>query len=134
MIIGVGTDICDIKRIAQLIERFNTRFLTKVFTDYEQLYCDHQAAQAACYAKRFAAKEAVAKALAGAQTTSLSWQEVEVRNAPSGQPYIELYGQARQRFEQAVSQGYHPSLHISLSDEPPYALAFAILSAARRQA
>jgi len=90
MIIGIGTDICDIRRIEQSIDKFGVRFLEKTFTSNEQTYCDAKARPAMSYAKRFAAKEAVAKALSGANTGSLSWTSVEVENDLSGRPKVNL--------------------------------------------
>ena len=97
MIIGIGTDICDIRRIEQSIEKFGERFLNKTFTSVEQAYCEGRARPAMSYAKRFAAKEAVAKALAGEDTGSLSWTSVEVQNDPSGRPIVFLTKDAEKR-------------------------------------
>jgi len=90
MILGIGTDICDIRRIEQSIEKFGDRFLNKTFTTNEQTYCNAKARPAMSYAKRFAAKEAVAKALAGEGTGSLAWTSVEVSNDPSGRLQLHL--------------------------------------------
>ena len=127
MIIGIGTDICDIRRIKDLIDKHESRFLDKVFSKNERMFCDKRAARIEGYAKRFAAKEAVAKALAGANTGALSWQDVEVVNSPSGRPEIVLHGEALARIEK-TAQGKKWQINLSLSDEPPYALAFVIVS------
>ncbi len=127
MIIGIGTDICDIRRIEKSIEKFGDRFLDKIFTQFEQAYCESKSGKAAYYAKRFAAKEAVAKALAGAETGALSWHDVEVSNDPSGRPTINLYGKAKKRLEQHTQNKASVAVHISLSDDYPYALAYAIV-------
>jgi len=129
MIIGIGTDICDINRISQTLEKYGQKFKLKTFTEGERVYCDNKAVPANAYAKRFAAKEAVAKALAGNRTGSLSWTDVEVVNQPSGRPEIILHGSAKARLKERLPEGYHGSIHISLSDDPPYAQAFAIVEA-----
>jgi len=121
MILGIGTDLCDIRRIETLLERHGERFKEKVFTQGERETCDARAASAACYAKRFAAKEAVAKALAGEETGALPWHSVEVVNDPSGRPKVILHGEAAARLPQDAQ------LHLSLTDDPPYAQAFVIV-------
>ena len=126
MILGIGTDICDIRRIEQSIEKNGDRFLDKIFTQGEREYCDAKARPAMSYAKRFAAKEAVAKALAGAETGSLSWKSVEVQNDPSGRPVAILTGQALARLSAHNETGFEGRIHLSLSDDFPYATAFAI--------
>tara|TARA_R110002020_G_scaffold267605_6_gene482777 strand:- start:429 stop:830 length:402 start_codon:yes stop_codon:yes gene_type:complete len=131
VIIGIGTDICDIKRISQVIEKYGERFKAKTFTEGEQAYCESKAVPENAYAKRFAAKEAVAKALAGNNTGALSWTDVEVRNHPSGRPEIVLHGTAQARLNERTPEGHHSLLHISLSDDPPYAQAFAIVEAVK---
>lgn len=129
MIIGIGTDICDIRRIEQSIEKFGERFLNKTFTADEQAYCDCKARPAMSYAKRFAAKEAVAKALAGEDTGSLSWTSVEVLNDPSGRPTVKLMKDAKTRANQRCPDEHKFVIHVSLSDDYPYATAFAIAEA-----
>lgn len=129
MIIGIGTDICDINRIAQTLDKHGVKFKAKVFTATEQAYCDSKAIPVNAYAKRFAAKEAVAKALAGEDTGSLSWTDVEVVNQASGRPDIVLHGSAQTRMDERLPEGYRGKIHLSLSDDPPYAQAFAILEA-----
>ena len=129
MIIGIGTDICDIRRIEQSIEKFGERFLNKTFTSVEQDYCEGRARPAMSYAKRFAAKEAVAKALAGEDTGSLSWTSVEVQNDPSGRPIVFLTKDAEKRSLSRCPAGHQLKIHLSLSDDYPYATAFAIAEA-----
>jgi holo-[acyl-carrier protein] synthase len=129
MIIGIGTDICNIDRIHGLLEKQGERFKAKEFTEKEQDYCDGKALPANAYAKRFAAKEAVAKALAGENTGSLSWTDVEVINQKSGRPDIRLYGKAKTRLKSRLPKGCKGKIHLSLSDDPPFAQAFAVLEA-----
>jgi holo-[acyl-carrier protein] synthase len=131
MIVGIGTDICDINRIAQTIEKFGQKFKQKTFTEREQQYCENKAVPANAYAKRFAAKEAVAKALAGEDTGSLSWLDVEVINRKSGRPDIKLHRMAAQRLLDRLPEGFDGKVHLSLSDDPPYAQAFAIVEAVK---
>ena len=129
MIIGIGTDVCDIRRIEKSIEKFGKRFLDKTFTDAEQSYCESKARPAMSYAKRFAAKEAVAKALAGPETGALSWTSVEVQNDPSGRPFVTLSKDALERSELRCPKEHQLNIHLSLSDDYPYATAFAIAEA-----
>lgn len=129
MILGIGTDICDIRRIAESIEKFGDRFKSKIFTETERDYCESKSGSAAYYAKRWAAKEAVAKALAGPRTKSLSWQDVEIVNDPSGRPSVKLYRGALRRMHGRVPEGYDGQVFLSLSDDYPYAQAYAILEA-----
>jgi len=129
MIIGIGTDICNIDRISRILEKRGERFKAKVFTQLEQEYCESKAISANAYAKRFAAKEAVAKALAGESTGSLSWTDVEVVNQVSGRPDILLHGSAITRMSSRIPEGYTGKIHLSLSDDPPFAQAFAVLEA-----
>jgi len=129
VIIGIGTDICDIRRIEQSIDKFGKRFIDKTFTDAEQTYCDVKARPGMSYAKRFAAKEAVAKAIAGPETGSLGWTSVEIINDPSGRPVVELFDDAKERANLICPSEHSFSIHISLSDDYPYATAFAIAEA-----
>ncbi len=129
MIIGIGTDLCDIRRIEKTIEKFGDRFLNRVFTKAERAYCDAKSGRASYYAKRFAAKEAAAKALSGANTGHLTWQDVEVKNDPSGRPVIYLYCGAKERLESLTPHGMNAHIQLSLSDDYPYAQAFVITEA-----
>ena len=132
MIVGIGTDICDIRRIEKLLEKFGERFKEKTFTEGERVYADAQANPAASFAKRFAAKEAVAKALAGSKTGSLSWQDVEVINNASGRPRIKLHAGAKKRANSRVKPGRKVKIHISLTDDYPYAQAFAVFESRKK--
>ena len=129
MIIGIGTDICDIRRIEQSIKKYGDRFLDKTFTEGERAYCNSKARPAMSYAKRFAAKEAVAKALAGEETGSLSWTSVEVSNDASGRPKVNLMKDALERAELRCPTDHTLNVHLSLSDDYPYATAFVIAEA-----
>jgi len=129
MIIGIGTDICDIRRIEHSIDKFGERFLNKTFTEAEQAYCECKARPAMSYAKRFAAKEAVAKALAGNDTGALTWTSVEIQNDPSGRPTVLLTQDAKTRSALRCPDGHRLNIHLSLSDDYPYATAFAIAEA-----
>ena len=127
MIVGIGTDICDIRRIEALLNKFGDRFPNKVFTKNERTRANAQNRPAPSYAKRFAAKEAVAKALAGANTGALSWQDVEVTNMPSGRPDVILHRKALNRIQSCLNNGQSYKIHLSLTDDYPYAQAFAIV-------
>ena len=129
MIIGIGTDLCDIRRIEDSIKKFDERFKTRIFTKTEREYCESKSGKASYYAKRFAAKEAVAKALAGPRTKSLSWQDVEVVNDPSGRPSVKLYRGARNRMKSRLPDGFEGHIFLSLTDDYPYAQAFAVFEA-----
>ena len=127
MIIGIGTDICDIRRIEEQLEKFGQRFKDKTFTAEEQAYCDSKARPAMSYAKRFAAKEAVAKALATDTSGALGWKDVSVKNDPSGRPVVQIKGTAEVRLQAITPNREAAVIHISLSDDYPYATAFAVV-------
>ena len=134
MILGIGTDLCDIRRIEAAFAKFDERFIQRIFTGRERRYCDPKSARASAYAKRFAAKEAAAKALAGENTGHLRWRDVEVHNDPSGRPVITLHNQAAQRLESLTPVGLRAHIHLSLTDDYPYAQAFVICEAHPRTA
>lgn len=127
MIIGIGTDICDIRRIENILEKFGKRFEVKTFTKTEREYCNHKSGPAGYFAKRFAAKEATAKALASKNSGALSWHDVEVINDPSGRPVIHLHGKAEKRLTQWTPKGYTARVHVSLSDDYPFAQALVVI-------
>ena len=129
MILGIGTDICDITRIEKLIEKFGQKFLDKTFTPLEQKYCEPKSSKGSSYAKRFAAKEAVAKALATTNSGALSWTDVEVKNDPSGRPRAVLHRGALERLKAKTPDGHEPRVFLSLSDDYPYATAYALIEA-----
>ena len=129
MIIGIGNDIVDIGRIARTLDRFGARFINRVFTDEEQARAEGKATRAAIYAKRFAAKEAVWKALGEGSRLGVAWRELSVSNAPSGKPILTLTGIASDRLALLTPQDMTARVHLSLSDEPPLAQAFVVISA-----
>ncbi len=129
MILGIGTDLCDIRRIERSIGKFGDRFLNRIFTQAERDYCESKSGRASYYAKRFAGKEAAAKALGREDTGALSWHDVEIVNAPSGLPQITLRGGAKTRLQEATPAGHGARIHLSLTDDFPYAQAFVIVEA-----
>jgi holo-[acyl-carrier protein] synthase len=131
LIIGVGSDLTDIRRIAQTLERFGDRFKARIFTDLERARSDRKADRAASYAKRFAAKEACSKALGTGMRRGVFWKDMGVANARSGQPTMILTGGAAARLAAMVPAGYNPAIHVSLTDDHPYAQAFVIIEAVR---
>ena len=130
MIIGFGADLCDIRRIADALERHGERFPRRLFTPAEREYCDAKTARAASYAKRFAAKEACAKALGVGISHGVGWLDMGVVNLPSGMPTLELTGGAEARLRQITPQGTTARVHLTLTDEEPYAQAMVLIEAA----
>jgi holo-[acyl-carrier protein] synthase len=129
MILGIGSDLIDIRRIEQVIERYGDRFLDRIFTDAERRKCDRRANRAASYARRFAAKEACAKALGTGLRHGVFWRDLGVVNHASGQPCMQLTGGALRRLEEITPVGMTARLDVSLTDEPPLAEAVVIISA-----
>src|SRR5579871_7063385 len=127
MIIGLGSDLIDIRRIEQTLERFGPRFINRVFTELEQRKSERRAARAATYAKRFAAKEACAKALGTGLRNGVFWRDMGVINLPSGQPTLKLTGGAAKRLSEILPPGTEPFIHLTITDEPPVALAFVVI-------
>jgi holo-[acyl-carrier protein] synthase len=131
MIIGTGSDLCDIRRIEKSLERFGERFTQRIFSETERARADrHAHSRAASYAKRFAAKEACAKALGTGFRKQVFMSDLRVTNLPSGQPTLALHGGALLRLQSLIPQGYAPQINLSLTDEYPYAYASVIISAA----
>lgn len=130
MIIGVGSDLCDIRRIEQVMARFGERFLLRVFTPVERARADrrHPRIQAATYAKRFAAKEACAKALGTGFRAGVFHSDMGVVNLPSGQPTLALTGGAAARLRAITPPGQVARLHLTITDEHPYAFAQVTIS------
>ena len=130
MIIGLGNDLIDIRRIEKTLERFGARFTARVFTETEQRKSDRRAARAASYAKRFAAKEACAKALGtGVPRRGVHWRDLGVVNLPSGKPTMELTRGAARRLEEITPDGMTAQIDVTLTDDYPLAQAIVIISA-----
>jgi holo-[acyl-carrier protein] synthase len=129
VIIGIGSDISDTRRIAKVIERHGDRFLTRVFTDVERARAERRKNRIETYAKRFAAKEACAKALGTGMRDGVWWRDMGVVNRPSGQPTMELTGGARRRLEALIPAGHEARIDLTITDEGPMAQAFVIISA-----
>jgi holo-[acyl-carrier protein] synthase len=130
MIIGLGHDICDIRRIEKTLEQFGDRFVLRVFTDEERRKADGRRLKAATYAKRFAAKEACAKALGtGVPRRGVHWKQMGVVNLPSGKPTMALTAGAAERLARLTPPGMTAVIHLSITDEYPYAQAQVIIEA-----
>jgi holo-[acyl-carrier protein] synthase len=129
MIIGLGSDLSDIRRIENSLERFGERFVQRVFTEVERKRSERRAGRAASYAKRFAAKEACAKALGTGIRQGVYWRDMGVANLPSGKPTMVLTGGALARLRAITPEGHAPVIHLSLTDDHPYAQAFVIIEA-----
>ncbi len=129
MIVGLGTDLCDIRRIEKSLSRFGERFTNRVFTAVERQKSDRRKERAASYAKRFAAKEACAKALGTGMRFGVAWREMGVVNLLSGKPTLHLTGGAAARLDGLVPKGYQPVIHLTITDEYPLAQAFVIIEA-----
>jgi holo-[acyl-carrier protein] synthase len=131
MILGLGNDIIDIRRIEQTIERYGDRFLDRVFTEIERRKSDARAARAASYAKRFAAKEACAKALGTGFRQGVFWRDMGVVNLASGRPTLALTGGAALALERLTPDGHEVRIDLTITDDFPTAQAIVIISALR---
>jgi holo-[acyl-carrier protein] synthase len=131
MIIGIGSDITDIRRIEKVIARHGDRFLGRIFTDAERARAERRAHASATYAKRFAAKEACAKALGTGIRRGVWWRDMGVINLPSGRPTMQLTGGALQRLLALTPPGCQARIDLSITDEWPMAQAFVVISAER---
>jgi len=129
MIIGIGTDLCDIRRIERSLERFGNRFIERLYGDIEQKKANRRVSPAASYAQGFATKEACAKALGTGFRQGVFWRDMVVANHPSGQPYMILTGGAKAKLDSLVPDGMTPRVDISQTDEYPMAQAVVIISA-----
>ena len=129
MIIGLGSDLSDIRRIQASLDRFGERFTLRIYTELERARSERKADRAASYAKRFAAKEACAKALGTGMRRGVFWRDMGVVNLPSGQPTMALTGGAHARLLEMTPAGHKPVIHLSLTDDHPYAQAFVIIEA-----
>jgi holo-[acyl-carrier protein] synthase len=129
MILGIGTDLCDIRRIERTIARHGDRFVDRIFTPVERRLAEQRANPAATYAKRFAAKEACAKALGTGFREGVFFRDLGVINLPSGRPTMELTGAALCRLQAIVPAGFAPHIDLAITDEYPLAQAFVVISA-----
>ena len=129
MIIGLGSDLIDIRRVEKTIERQGDRFIQRLFTDIEQAKSDRRANRAASYAKRFAAKEACAKALGTGLHRGVYWRDMGVVNLPGGKPTMKLTGGALARLEAITPAGHRAEIALTITDEFPLAQAIVIISA-----
>ncbi|HWW64246.1 MAG TPA: holo-ACP synthase [Sphingomonadaceae bacterium] len=130
MIVGIGSDLCSIERIQASLDRFGDRFVTRVFTDVERAKAESRPfTRAATYAKRFAAKEAFSKAVGTGFRQSVFMKDIGVVNAPSGAPTLRLTGGARARLDALTPPGHAVDIHLTLTDDHPWAQAFVILYA-----
>jgi holo-[acyl-carrier protein] synthase len=128
MILGIGNDMIDIRRIEKSLERFGDRFVNRIFTDLERTRSDRKVLRAASYAKRFAAKEACSKALGTGFRRGVFWRDMGVINLKSGRPTMALTGGAEMRLQQLVPDGYKPRIDVTLTDDFPWAQAVVIIS------
>lgn len=129
MILGIGSDLCDIRRIENSLTRFGERFTQRIFTAGEQAKSDRRATRAESYARRFAAKEACSKALGTGIRSGVFWRDMEVVNLPSGRPTMRLTGGAAVRLAEMLPPGHEAVVHVSLTDDPPLAQAFVVIEA-----
>jgi holo-[acyl-carrier protein] synthase len=129
LIVGIGSDLCDIRRIDKTLDRFGGRFTERIFTETERARSERKADRAASYAKRFAAKEACAKALGTGLKRGVFWRDMGVVNLRSGQPTMALTGGAAKRLAELTPDGMTARIHLSLTDDHPYAQAFVIIEA-----
>ena len=129
MILGLGSDLSDIRRIQASLDRFGDRFRNRIFTELERTRSERKADAAASYAKRFAAKEACAKALGTGMRRGVFWRDMGVINMRSGQPTMALTGGALARLHEMTPAGMRAVIHLTLTDDHPYAQAFVIIEA-----
>jgi len=129
MIVGIGSDLIDIRRIEKTLERFGERFINRVFTPLEIKRSERKAQRIPSYAKRFAAKEACSKALGTGFRAGVFMKDLGVVNLPSGKPTMALTNGAGERLVKLMPDGYEPVIHLTITDEPPYAQAFVIIEA-----
>ncbi|MBO6539027.1 MAG: holo-ACP synthase [Rhizobiaceae bacterium] len=129
MIVGIGSDLIDIRRVEATLERFGERFINRVFTPVEQARSERRRQRAASYAKRFAAKEACAKALGTGLSRGVFWRDMGVVNQRGGKPTMQLTGGAAERLNQLLPENYRAVIHITITDDHPLAQAFVIIEA-----
>lgn len=129
MILGIGTDLANIERIQGTLERFGDRFKNRVFTDVERNKSERRADVAGTYAKRWAAKEACSKALGTGLAMGISWKDMAVSNLRTGQPVMTVTGWAKKRLDELTPEGHEAMIHVTLTDDHPWAQAFVVIEA-----
>ena len=129
MILGIGSDLANIERIQGTLDRFGDRFRNRVFTPTEQAKAERRKDVAGTYAKRWAAKEACSKALGTGLAMGISWIDMAVENLPSGQPTMTLTGWAAERLAEMTPAGHTAHIHVTLTDDHPWAQAFVVIEA-----
>jgi holo-[acyl-carrier protein] synthase len=129
MILGIGTDLCNIDRIEATLARFGDRFRNRVFTPREQAKAEGRKDIAGTYAKRWAAKEACSKALGTGLRMGISWKDMAVSNLRSGQPVMQVTGWAEERLKSMTPDGHVAIIHVTLTDDHPWAQAFVVIEA-----
>lgn len=129
MIIGLGSDLIDIRRIENSIEKYGERFITRIFTEIEREKSDRRRQRAASYAKRFAAKEACSKALGTGIAHGVFWRDMGVVNLPGGRPTMKLENGAAKRLADLLPTGYEARIHLTITDDFPIAQAFVVIEA-----
>src|SRR5829696_7085813 len=129
MILGIGSDLCDIRRIERSLARFGERFTHRIFTEGERLRSDGRAARAPSYARRFAAKEACSKALGTGMRAGVFWRDMEIVNLRGGKPTLQLSGGALNQLRSMTPEGHKAVIHVTLTDDPPVAQAFVVIEA-----
>lgn len=129
MIVGIGNDVIDIRRIEETLEKFGQRFIDRIFTEVEIRKSEKRAQRAASYAKRFAAKEACSKALGTGFRAGVFWKDMGVVNEPSGKPTMVLTGGAKDQLATLIPVGHNARIHLTITDDFPYAHAFVMIEA-----
>jgi len=129
MILGIGSDLIDIRRIEKSLERHGERFVVRIFTEVERARAENRAGRVASYAKRFAAKEACSKALGSGISEGVFWRDMGVVNLPSGRPTMHLTGGAAEKLERLTPPNHRAVIHLTITDEFPMAQAFVIIEA-----
>lgn len=129
MILGLGSDLIDIRRVEKMLERHGERFIRRVFTEVERERSERRAGRAASYAKRFAAKEACSKALGTGISKGVFWRDMGVTNLPGGQPTMKLTGGAAAHLATLLPVGHTAIVHVTITDDYPLAQAFVVIEA-----
>lgn len=129
MIIGIGSDLIDIRRVERTLERYGERFIARLYTDVERAKSERRAQRAASYAKRFAAKEACAKALGTGMSRGVFWKDMGVVNLPGGKPTMNLTNGAAKRLAEMMPSGHKAAIHLTITDDFPLAMAVVVIEA-----